>query len=115
MKYCSEQGCRQLIDKGRYCDKHRRKKRNVGASNKPFYSTQAWRDLKADCYQRDKGRCTRCNKFVFGKKAQHHHIIPINVRPDLKLDPGNVTTLCPTCHMIVEHETKPKPKHNFKW
>ncbi|WP_430982180.1 hypothetical protein [Lysinibacillus sphaericus] len=39
--------------------------------------------------------------------------MPIIVRPDLKLDADNVTTLCPKCHMIVENETQFNTKYKF--
>lgn len=121
MKYCAEQGCRTLINSGRYCENHRRRKRKKTfySKNRSFYRTQAWKDLKAFVYQRDKGCCVRCGKFVFGKLAHHHHIIPISVRPDLKLDPENVVTCCAQCHPILETESnekyKPEKKKEFNW
>lgn len=121
MKYCAEQGCKTLISSGRYCENHKRRKKSkpVYSKNKSFYRTQAWYDLKAFCYQRDKGCCVRCGKFVFGKHAHHHHIIPIRVRPDLKLDPDNVVTCCSKCHPILEQESEakycPKSKQKFDW
>lgn len=112
MKYCAEQGCRQLIGKGLYCDHHKRKSRNKSSVNKSFYNSQPWKDLKSYCYERDGGRCTQCKKFVFGHSAQHHHIVPIRENPSLKLEPENVTTLCPTCHMLIENKSQ---KHKFTW
>ncbi|WP_371069129.1 HNH endonuclease [Sediminibacillus sp. JSM 1682029] len=121
MRYCGEQGCKQLIAKGRYCEDHRRKKRKkvVYSKNKSFYRTRDWKDLKAYCYQRDGGCCQRCGKFVFGKRSHHHHIVPIQIDPSLKLDPDNIMTLCSKCHPIVEKETMeeyfPKKKSDFDW
>ncbi|MEH6940788.1 HNH endonuclease [Bacillus sp. JJ722] len=112
MKYCGEQGCKTLISKGRYCESHKRRSRKAKQSKyKSFYNTQAWRDLKAYCYQRDGGRCVECKKFVFGKWAQHHHKIPIQVRPDLKLVEDNVVTVCPSCHTILEQECDKQYNH----
>lgn len=112
MKYCGEQGCKTLISSGRYCDSHKRKKKHGKASNnKWFYNSGPWRDLKAVCYERDRGCCTKCGKFVFKKTAQHHHVIPIVVRPDLKLKPSNVTTACPKCHAILEQECNEQYNH----
>lgn len=120
MKYCSEQGCKSLISSGRYCVDHKRKQKKakpVYSVNKSFYNTQAWKDLKSYCYQRDGGCCQRCGKFVFGKRAHHHHIVPIQIDPSLKLAPDNIMTLCNKCHPIVEAETmeKYKPKPKFDW
>lgn len=119
MKYCAEQGCKTLISKGRYCENHRRRKKEkpVYSVNKSFYRTQAWKDLVADVYERDKGCCQRCGKFVFGRKAHAHHIVPIQINPKLKLDPDNIMLLCNKCHPIVEAETmeKYKKKNIFDW
>ncbi len=119
MKYCGEQGCKTLVSSGRYCENHKRKKKDkpVYSKNKSFYRTRVWKDLKDECYERDKGCCRRCGKFIFGKRAHGHHIEPIDQRPDLKLDPDNIMTLCSKCHPIVEAETmeKYKPKPKFNW
>ena len=117
MKYCHEQGCKQLVDSGRYCEQHRRRQRQKykPTKNKSFYNSRAWKDLKSYCYERDGGCCTRCGKFVFGHNAQHHHIVPIRINPKLKLDPDNITTLCPTCHMIVEHGHENNKKVPYLW
>ena len=120
MKYCGEQGCTNLITKGFYCDDHkrRRKKKVWHSSNKSFYNSQAWKDLTSFVYQRDKGCCRRCGKFVFGRQAHHHHVVPIQINPSLKLDADNVILLCNKCHPIVEEETMEKyfpKKKKFDW
>lgn len=33
-----------------------------------------------------------------------HHKIPVDIRPDLRLDPGNLESLCYSCHAKVDHE-----------
>lgn len=122
MKYCSEQGCKSLIQSGRYCDNHkrRRKKKAWHSNNKSFYNTQAWKDLRAYCYERDKGCCLRCGRFVFKKNAHGHHKVPIRVNPSLQLNADNIMTLCSKCHPIVEDEAneqyglKQKPKFDWK-
>ncbi|KAB2444958.1 HNH endonuclease [Bacillus luti] len=119
MKYCAEQGCKTLIDKGRYCLNHKRKQKKtvVYSKNRSFYRTKAWEDLKSFCYERDKGLCQRCGLFVFGKRAHHHHIVPIKINPSLKLEATNIMTLCSKCHPIVERETNAKyeKKKKFNW
>jgi 5-methylcytosine-specific restriction protein A len=54
-------------------------------------------------YERDKGYCQRCGKFVFGKQAQVHHKVTVKENPALKLDPNNLKLLCPVCHSIEEN------------
>ncbi len=109
MKYCGEQGCKTLISKGRYCIDHRRrrtKKNNYRHNNKSFYNSSAWQQVSDYVYERDKGCCQRCGKFVFGRDAHRHHIIPVRKAPELKLDVENITLLCSKCHVIVENEGK---------
>lgn len=115
MRYCAEQGCRNLISHGRYCEGHKRKQKKhvVYSKNKSFYRTQAWQDLRAYVYQRDKGCCQNCGKFVFGKQAHCDHIIPIWKDPSKKLDPDNVRLLCPKCHTLLEY--KENEKETFDW
>lgn len=119
MRYCGEQGCKTLIAKGRYCADHKRKKKKkvVYSKNKSFYNSQAWKDLADYVYQRDKGCCQRCGKFVFGKQAHRHHIVPVQVDPSLKLDADNIKLLCNECHPIVEEETMQQyeSKKTFDW
>lgn len=111
MKYCAEQGCRTLITSGRYCDDHKRRRKRKNKykhSNKSFYNSSIWQRTRDFIYERDKGRCQRCGKFVFGRDAHVHHVIPISVDERLKLEPNNLKLLCKDCHMIEENELKEK-------
>ena len=110
MKYCDFNGCTNKIAKGSYCDDHKRSKKKSKSikpiydiSNKKFYNTDAWKSMRTFIYQRDRGRCQRCNKFVFGKQAQVHHIVPIKKNSLLKLEPNNLKLLCPICHKVEEN------------
>lgn len=109
MKYCGEEGCRNLISRGRYCIQHRRRRKrkdNYKHSNKKDYNSSHWDSVRSFVYEREKGLCQRCKAFVFGKRAHTHHIIPIRVNPKLKYDPDNLRLLCPECHIIEEEELK---------
>ena len=53
-------------------------------------------------------RCQRCGRFVFGRSAHVHHVIPIKEDSTLKLEENNLRLLCPVCHTIEENEDKPK-------
>ena len=104
MKYCGEQGCRNMIERGRYCDDHGRKKsRNNRNSNKSFYNGSEWKAMRSYIYEQQQGCCQRCGRFVFGKQAQVHHIVPVKKNPLLKLEPNNLRLLCPACHSIEEN------------
>lgn len=118
MKYCQFEGCTSKIAKGVYCEEHKRSSKSRKAKakkkdiyhheNKPFYRSQAWKDMRNFVYQREGGCCQRCGKFVFGRKAHIHHVIPIKDNALLKLDPNNLMLLCSKCHPIVENETEQK-------
>ena len=111
MKYCDFNGCSNKISKGRYCTDHKRnkpKKKTTKTiyhnSNKSFYNSDAWQSMRSFVYQREHGCCQRCGKFVFGRAAHVHHVVPIKKNPLLKLDPNNLRLLCRDCHMIEENE-----------
>lgn len=112
MKYCAQDGCETRIERGRYCEKHtsRRKAKSKKSvyhhENKPFYRTQAWKDMRAFIYEREGGCCQRCGSFVFGRRAHVHHRVPIKKNKLLQLEPNNLMLLCPKCHMILENEEK---------
>lgn len=112
MKYCGEQGCRNLISSGRYCADHRRRRKrkrsNYRHSNKSFYNSGVWQRTRDYVYERDKGLCKRCGQFCHGRDAHVHHIIPIADDETLKLDPTNLKLLCRDCHMIEENEERSK-------
>lgn len=45
-------------------------------------------------------RCACCGSR---KDVVPHHKVPVHVRGDLELDPTNLITLCPCCHLLVGH------------
>ncbi|MED3549971.1 HNH endonuclease signature motif containing protein [Cytobacillus praedii] len=113
MKYCDFNGCSNKLRKGRYCEDHKSNKKKAKPkksiyhnSNKQFYNSDVWKHMRSVIYQREKGRCQRCKKFVFGKQAQVHHVVPIKENPLLKLEPNNLKLLCPECHMFEENKTE---------
>lgn len=115
MKYCQFDGCSNKIVKGAYCSEHavKRKKKKAKIDiyhheNKPFYQSPQWKDMRQFIYEREHGCCQRCGKFVFGRNAHVHHIVPIKDNELLKLDPNNLMLLCSKCHPIVENETEKK-------
>ncbi|MGE8080499.1 HNH endonuclease [Peribacillus loiseleuriae] len=110
MKYCDFNGCTNKIERGAYCEDHKRDKAKPKANkniyhntNKKFYNSDAWKSMRSFIYEREKGCCQRCKKFVFGKQAQVHHVVPIKKNPLLKLEPSNLKLLCPKCHSIEEN------------
>lgn len=114
MKYCGFNGCVNKIERGNYCDEHKRSKRKKPKKNiyhhdnKPFYRSDEWQFVRTKVYERERGYCQRCKKFVFGRNAHVHHVIPIKKDPTLRLEENNLMLLCSKCHIIVENEDKPK-------
>lgn len=112
MKYCDFNGCRNKIAKGQYCKDHRREKKKAvtrvkyDTSNKPFYNSAIWRAKRQEVYERERGCCQRCGRFVFGKLAQVHHIVKVKDNSLLKLQEDNLCLLCPACHMVEEYGEK---------
>lgn len=118
MKYCEFDGCREHITQGRYCKDHsfsvkrkrqqKKHKEIYHHENKSFYRSQAWKSVADFVYEREDGRCQRCQRFVFGRQAHRHHVVPIKKNPNLKLDPNNIRLLCPQCHIFEENQDKQK-------
>jgi 5-methylcytosine-specific restriction protein A len=118
MKYCDFNGCNNKIERGAYCEEHKRsiqsirrkkkKKYIYHHDNKQFYNSKPWKNMRSYIYERERGLCQRCGRFVFGKKAHVHHVIPIKEDPTLRLDENNLMLLCPRCH--IEEENKDKEK-----
>ncbi|QWI73077.1 HNH endonuclease (plasmid) [Bacillus mycoides] len=116
MKYCDFNGCRNKINKGRYCEEHKRsksrkkkdKKNAYHHDNKPFYRSDAWKYVRSKVYERERGYCQRCKRFVFGRSAHVHHIIPVKEDSTLRLEENNLMLFCPKYHIKEENEGKPK-------
>lgn len=68
--------------------------RTCGSSRSPRWATVAREHL------RRQPECQACGD----RDANHvHHIRPFHVVPDSELDPTNLITLCPRCHLFVGH------------
>lgn len=123
MKYCDFNGCSNKINRGAYCEEHKRSKQSARKKqnkktiyhnqNKPFYNSKEWKYVRSQIYERERGCCQKCGRFVFGKQAQVHHIVTIKKNPLLKLDPNNLMLLCPKCHMEEENKDSKKIQKVF--
>lgn len=64
-----------------------------------FYKTKRWENKRKNILKRDKYMCRECARYGKTTEANTvHHIIPIELRPDLKLDNRNLISLCEGCH-----------------
>ena len=98
--------------------------------------------LRIQCFQRDEGRCRSCGwepdvirecrlagvdappvevvldelrraKLAGERHLHADHVLPIADRPELRLDLGNMQTLCDTCHKrktLKENGLRPVPR-----
>lgn len=60
-------------------------------------------ELIKETYERDNYTCQGCGKEAGPSKRKirlhAHHIAPVKIRPDLIIEPSNLITLCPKCHV----------------
>jgi 5-methylcytosine-specific restriction protein A len=93
-------GCGGLfIGRGSRCPACLRKWRATYDRARPehhaLYSSAAWRKLSAEV-RASSDRCYHCGKLT--TKLVADHVIPVERRPDLALDPGNLVPSCVGCN-----------------
>ena len=62
-----------------------------------FRSSYAWKKKRAQIVEKYHGRCAICD----AEAHEVHHIIPIKVLDDLKLDNNNLILLCAHHHRLA--------------
>ncbi len=92
-------GCGQLVSPGPKCYACRRAAERQYDSARPehhaLYRTAAWRRLSAET-RAGASRCHWCLKPTTRLVADH--VIPLDQRPDLALEPSNVVASCVGCN-----------------
>lgn len=84
----------------RYPERYRETKRNTVAVR--VRNSVAWQRFRA-WYKAEHPLCEECLKHGRVTATEDvHHIVPINVRPDLALDQDNVLAVCRACHGKME-------------
>lgn len=125
LKQCSQLGCRELTHTGR-CAAHQHQQPERAKTAARGYDKDH-RRLRILCFERDQWRCVDCGwepdlvrlfreaglpapptdhvlqalRLAFNHGARHLHAdhqIPIEVRPELRLELGNLATRCDRCH-----------------
>lgn len=64
-----------------------------------FYKKKKWKKKREVILKRDNYLCRECKRY--GKATQAttvHHVLPLERRPELKLNSANLISLCDTCH-----------------
>ena len=64
-----------------------------------IYNDKRWETKRQTILRRDEYLCRECGRYGKRVDAKHvHHIIPLDERPDLKLESDNLISLCRECH-----------------
>lgn len=71
-----------------------------------FYTSRAWKDLRAYIIKERGGLCESCLKQGIIKAADVvHHIKPVTAEnvndPEIALNPDNLMALCTECHAAI--------------
>jgi 5-methylcytosine-specific restriction protein A len=105
--FCKESGCRALLDKPGYCEKHRRPQAArpsrpfEGAVRSNYYGSSRWKALARQAV-RDAPYCEACGASrADGAILEAHHRTPPRGNEELFFDRGNLQTLCRACHRVV--------------
>jgi 5-methylcytosine-specific restriction protein A len=102
-KPCRQLPCAALTTDG-FCTAHQQHKNDRfsyrGTSASRGYDND-WKKLRVVALQRDCHLCQICLKAGRATPAQDvHHILSIELRPDLRLDIDNLLSVCRPCHAI---------------
>lgn len=102
MKFCSK--CGRLVPyPKRMCEECESKYAgNASGRHDPkfvqFRNSSAWRTLRAKKLQDAHYTCEKCG----GIATDAHHIVPLHVNWNLRLDYNNLAALCDRCHREAE-------------
>lgn len=70
-----------------------------------FRSSKAWQEKRSEIRNRDLNMCRYCflvDHKITTNELSVHHILPLEKRFDLRLNSGNLITLCRCCHEKAE-------------
>lgn len=67
---------------------------------KTFRSSYVWKKKRREIKLLYGNKCQLCNS---SKNLQVHHIISIDVLPELRLDNNNLILLCSHCHSLCHN------------
>ena len=96
--------CGSIHDESFVCSLKPKRKFHKNSKAFKFRNTAQWQMKRDEVKTRDKYLCAVClndNKLNY-KDLEVHHIIPIDVDYDLRLDNNNLITLCRHHHKLAE-------------
>jgi hypothetical protein len=92
------------VGKGKFCSKdcwYKSMELERPSDSEHFYGSAFWIRLREQCYERDKFICQKCGK---NGELHAHHIVPRVFGGKDILE--NLISLCPSCHLTTEYETR---------
>ena len=96
--------CGNIRDSRKPCDKCGQGKQSRDGA---VYGS-AWDRLSIQKRDHDP-LCERCITLERCEPAVHvHHIVPVKIRPDLKLEWSNLMSVCQACHAVLDAECDAK-------
>ncbi len=103
MKYACPR-CGHVHEKRRQCTQGNAYANNKATEARRLRNRQVWKRVKRMANERDHYLCVLCKvEGMFTSEGlETHHIVPINVSPELAYDIGNLVTLCRRHHEKVE-------------
>lgn len=66
----------------------------------PWRSSYQWKKKRREITDLYEGKCAICGDTT---NLQVHHIVPLSVLPELKLDNNNLILLCGRCHELCHN------------
>ena len=116
LRPCKYPGCCTLVPGG-YCQKHRPKDRGrrgeEAQSWRWMYGTEIWGKLRADQLLREPW-CRECAAKGYRQRAEDvDHIRPHRGDWETFSDPGNLQSLCHSCHSRKTAEEMRQKSHGF--
>ncbi|MDK2829190.1 MAG: 5-methylcytosine-specific restriction enzyme [Clostridium butyricum] len=88
---------------------------NSGSISNKFRNTQAWKKKRKIVFDRDKGLCQLCIRKlydtygrIYNNSIEVHHIEPIVEEYELRLDEGNLISLCVYHHKMADRGQIPR-------
>lgn len=102
LRPCSAQPCGALVASGR-CEAHRKAAQKARGTTKERGYDSDWERVRLFVLARDGYICqvrVACKGAV---ATEANHIVPIEQRPDLRLDPENAEASCKACNVALRN------------
>ena len=96
LRPCLDQPCPNLVERGRCSDHQRVRNAERGTTTERGYGSD-WQDLRA-AYLAAHGVCQIRTHCIGAPATEVDHIVPIDERPDLRLECSNLQSACKSCN-----------------